>query len=139
MGILGFRYIDIVFTSKDPSTPFVLSRLAFSHTNTPQVLCPSLDNFPAVGENEHSYQLCGYGYQGYIERELRQVEHFKKLENKIIPESLDYNDINGLRKEATQKLSKFRPHSIGQASRISGVSPADISVLLVYLESLRRK
>lgn len=78
-------------------------------------------------------------YEGYIDRQLRQVEHFKKLENKIIPESLDYNDINGLRKEATQKLSKFRPHSIGQASRISGVSPADISVLLVYLESLRRK
>ena len=77
-------------------------------------------------------------YQGYIERELRQVEHFKKLENKIIPEGLDYYEINGLRKEAMQKLDKFNPRSIGQASRISGVSPADISVLLVYLESYRR-
>lgn len=66
------------------------------------------------------------------------MEHFKKLENKIIPEGLDYYEINGLRKEAMQKLDKFNPRSIGQASRISGVSPADISVLLVYLESYRR-
>lgn len=78
-------------------------------------------------------------YEGYIDRQLRQVEHFKKLENKLIPDSLDYLEISGLRKEAMQKLDKFRPRSIGQASRISGVSPADISVLLVYLESLRRK
>ncbi len=78
-------------------------------------------------------------YEGYIDRQLRQVEHFKKLENKLIPDSLDYLGISGLRKEAMQKLDKFRPRSIGQASRISGVSPADISVLLVYLESLRRK
>ena len=77
-------------------------------------------------------------YEGYISRRLRQVEHFKKLENKIIPEGLDYYEINGLRKEAMQKLDKFNPRSIGQASRISGVSPADISVLLVYLESYRR-
>ena len=78
-------------------------------------------------------------YEWYIDRQLRQVEHFKKLENKLIPDSLDYLGISGLRKEAMQKLDKFRPRSIGQASRISGVSPADISVLLVYLESLRRK
>ena len=78
-------------------------------------------------------------YEGYIDRQLRQVEHFKKLENKLIPDGLDYLEISGLRKEAMQKLDKFRPRSIGQASRISGVSPADISVLLVYLESLRRK
>lgn len=77
-------------------------------------------------------------YEGYISRQLRQVEHFKKLENKIIPEGLDYYEINGLRKEAMQKLDKFNPRSIGQASRISGVSPADISVLLIYLESYRR-
>ena len=77
-------------------------------------------------------------YEGYISRQLRQVEHFKKLENKIIPEGLDYYEINGLRKEAMQKLDKFNPRSMGQASRISGVSPADISVLLVYLESYRR-
>ncbi len=78
-------------------------------------------------------------YEGYIERQLRQVEHFKKLESKIIPDSIDYLAISGLRKEAMQKLDKFRPRSIGQASRISGVSPADISVLLVYMEQFRRK
>lgn len=77
-------------------------------------------------------------YEGYISRQLRQVEHFKKLEGKLIPEELDYFAISGLRKEAMQKLDKFRPRSIGQASRISGVSPADISVLLVFLESYRR-
>lgn len=76
-------------------------------------------------------------YEGYIQRQLRQVEHFKKLEGKVIPEELDYFAISGLRKEAMQKLDKFRPRSIGQASRISGVSPADISVLLVYLETYR--
>lgn len=78
-------------------------------------------------------------YEGYISRQLRQVEHFKKLENKIIPENLDYDSIQGLRIEAKQKLAKLRPHSIGQASRISGVSPADISVLLVSLETRSRR
>ena len=77
-------------------------------------------------------------YEGYISRQLKQVEHFKKLENKIIPDFINYDDISGLRKEAQQKLKKFAPRSIGQASRISGVSPADISVLLVYLEQHRR-
>ena len=73
-------------------------------------------------------------YEGYISRELKQVEHFKKLEGKLIPETLDFEEISGLRVEARQKLTKFRPRSIGQASRISGVSPADITVLLVYME-----
>ena len=77
-------------------------------------------------------------YDGYITRQKKQVEHFKKLENKIIPENICYSDIHGLRIEAQQKLEKFRPVSIGQASRISGVSPADISVLLIYMEQLRR-
>ena len=74
-------------------------------------------------------------YQGYIERELRQVEHFKKLEKKLIPDDIDYDEVGSLRLEARQKLKNFRPRSIGQASRISGVSPADITVLLVYLEA----
>lgn len=72
-------------------------------------------------------------YEGYIIRQQRQVEQYKKMENKKIPENIDYNAISGLRIEAKQKLEKFRPLSIGQASRISGVSPADISVLLVYI------
>lgn len=77
-------------------------------------------------------------YDGYIQRQLRQVEQYKKLENKGIPEDLDYYDVPSLRIEAKQKLDKIKPISVGQASRISGVSPADISVLLVYLEHLRR-
>ncbi|MEI3526363.1 MAG: tRNA uridine-5-carboxymethylaminomethyl(34) synthesis enzyme MnmG [Eubacteriales bacterium] len=73
-------------------------------------------------------------YDGYIQRQMRQVEQFQKLENKKLPESLDYNEVPSLRTEARQKLTAVRPLSIGQASRISGVSPADISVLLVWLE-----
>ncbi len=75
-------------------------------------------------------------YDGYIRRQLHQIEQFKKLENKMIPENIDYMAVPSLRIEARQKLVKFMPRSIGQASRISGVSPADISVLLVYLTQL---
>ena len=78
-------------------------------------------------------------YDGYITRQQKQVTQFKKLESKKIPESIDYDDVPSLRIEARQKLQKYRPLSIGQASRISGVSPADISVLLIYLEQLSRK
>ncbi len=74
-------------------------------------------------------------YEGYISRQMRQVQQFKKLEKKKIPEDLDYDQVSSLRLEAIQKLKEYRPESIGQASRISGVSPADISVLLVYLSS----
>ena len=77
-------------------------------------------------------------YDGYIEMQKRQVEGFKKLEKKLLPENLDYNTIKGIRLEARQKLNKYKPYSIGQASRISGVSPADISVLLIYLEQSKR-
>ena len=73
-------------------------------------------------------------YEGYIKMQEEQVEKFKKMETKLLPEDIDYSSINGLCLEARQKLDKFRPRSIGQASRISGVSPADISVLLIYLQ-----
>ena len=77
-------------------------------------------------------------YEGYIKMQEEQVESFKKLEKKLLPENLDYEEIKGLRIEARQKLNKVKPYSIGQSSRISGVSPADISVLLVYLEQRKR-
>jgi tRNA uridine 5-carboxymethylaminomethyl modification enzyme len=77
-------------------------------------------------------------YQGYIKRQLQQVEQFKKLEKKAIPVDIDFSSIHGLRIEARQKLQKQRPVSVGQASRISGVSPADISVLLIYLEQYKK-
>ena len=78
-------------------------------------------------------------YRGYIERQMRQVRQFRAREEKLIPDSLDYSDVKNLRLEARQKLEAFRPSNIGQASRISGVSPADISVLLIYLETMNRQ
>lgn len=78
-------------------------------------------------------------YEGYIKRQLKQVSQFKKLESKKIPENIDYEDISGLRIEAKQKLKLYMPMSIGQASRISGVTPADISILLVYMEQYGRR
>ncbi len=78
-------------------------------------------------------------YEGYIERQMRQVKQYKKMETRKIPENIDYEDIESLRLEARQKLIKFKPVSVGQASRISGVSPADISVLLVYLEHFKER
>ena len=78
-------------------------------------------------------------YQGYIKLQMAQVEKFKKLERKLLPQEIDYNQIKGICLEARQKLNKHKPRSVGQASRISGVSPADISVLLIYLETLKNK
>ena len=77
-------------------------------------------------------------YEGYISQQLKQVEQFKKLENRLLPEDLDYETIQGLRLEARQKLNAIRPRSMGHASRITGVSPADISVLLIYMEQHKR-
>ena len=78
-------------------------------------------------------------YEGYIERQKRQVDQYKKMEKKMIPEDIDYDEVPSLRLEARQKLKMFKPVSVGQASRISGVSPADVSVLLVYLEHYNKK
>ena len=78
-------------------------------------------------------------YEGYINRQLAIIEQVRKLESKLLPEDIDYSAIDGLRLEAREKLTKVRPESIGQASRISGVSPADISVLIIYLSSLRNR
>ncbi len=77
-------------------------------------------------------------YEGYIKLQMAQVEKFKKLENKRLPDDFDYNRLNGISLEARQKLNKFKPVSVGQASRISGISPADISVLLIYLEQMKK-
>ena len=78
-------------------------------------------------------------YEGYIKQQKKQVEQFHKMENKILPEDLDYTTIQGLRIEAQQKLNAIRPVSLGHASRITGVSPADLSVLLIYMEQQKRK
>lgn len=91
------------------------------------------ENRPELPDDVKEQVDINIKYEGYIRRQLRQVEQFKKLENKRIPDDIDYNNINSLRIEAKQKLSEIKPLSVWQASRISGVSPADISVLLVYL------
>lgn len=77
-------------------------------------------------------------YAGYIEKQMQQVERLNKMERKRIPETIEYKDVKGLANEARQKLEQIRPISIGQASRIGGVTPADISVLLIYLEHFNR-
>ncbi len=99
------------------------------------VLAPIDKERPELPEDVCQQVEINIKYDGYIRRQMKQVEQFKKLEQKKIPEDIDYEDVGSLRIEARQKLESYRPISIGQASRISGVSPADISVLLVYLES----
>lgn len=94
-------------------------------------------NRPRLSEDVKEQVNINIKYEGYIKRQMKQVEQFKKMENKKIPNDIDYDHIGSLRIEAKQKLKDFRPMNIGQASRISGVSPADVSVLLVYLEQLR--
>ena len=100
-----------------------------------KVLAPIDKERPELPEDVCEQVEINIKYDGYIRRQMKQVEQFKKLEQKKIPEDIDYEDVGSLRIEARQKLEAYRPLSIGQASRISGVSPADISVLLVYLES----
>ena len=97
-------------------------------------LQPIDENRPELTLQEKEEVEIQVKYEGYIKMQEAQVEKFKKLETKLLPEDIDYEKINGLSLEARQKLNKFKPHSIGQASRISGVSPADISVLLIYLQ-----
>ena len=98
------------------------------------VLDPIDEERPILSDEVTEQVNINIKYDGYISRQLKQVEQFKKLESKRIPDGLDYDDVKSLRIEAVQKLKQYRPISIGQASRISGVSPADISVLLVYME-----
>lgn len=99
-----------------------------------KVLAPIDKERPELPEDVCEQVEINIKYDGYIRRQMKQVEQFKKLEQKKLPEDIDYEDVGSLRIEARQKLEAYRPVSIGQASRISGVSPADISVLLVYLE-----
>ena len=100
-----------------------------------KVLAPIDKERPELPEDVCEQVEINIKYDGYIRRQMKQVEQFKKLEQKKLPEDIDYEDVGSLRIEARQKLEAYRPVSIGQASRSSGVSPADISVLLVYLES----
>ena len=97
------------------------------------------ENMPKLTKQEREEVEIQVKYEGYIKLEEEQVAKFKKLEQKKLPKDINYEDIKGLRLEARQKLNNIKPESVGQASRISGVSPADISVLLIFLEQLKRK
>lgn len=97
------------------------------------------ENRPNIDRNIFEQVETEIKYEGYIKRQLIVIDQVRRLEGKILPENIDYNTIDGLRLEAREKLTKVRPENIGQASRISGVSPADISVLVIYLASLRNK
>ncbi len=104
-----------------------------------QMLAPIDRHRPSLPEDVQEQVNINIKYDGYIKRQMKQVEQFKKMEGKRIPEDLDYKKVGSLRTEAVQKLEAYRPLNLGQASRISGVSPADISVLMVYLESAGRR
>ncbi len=108
----------------------------------PQINYQSLsqidDKMPQLSSHEQTQLEVQIKYEGYIGKQMAQIERFQKLEGRKLPEDLDYEEIDGLRIEARQKLNQIRPVSLGQASRISGVSPADINVLLVYFEKQRR-
>ena len=101
--------------------------------------CPKTKNTGRSGVKEKTQLEVEIKYEGYIDKQLRQIERYKRLEDRKLSEDMDYDEIEGLRIEARQKLGQVRPLSIGQASRISGVSPADINVLMVYLEKKRRE
>jgi tRNA uridine 5-carboxymethylaminomethyl modification enzyme len=98
-----------------------------------EILKPIDVNRPQLDMNIFEQVEVEIKYEGYIQKQLKQVEQMRKLENKLLPENFDYTEIKGLRLEAQEKLNKIKPRNIGQASRISGVSPADISVLLIWL------
>jgi tRNA uridine 5-carboxymethylaminomethyl modification enzyme len=145
--------IKKVFISPGKEVNTVLDKIGSSNINTGASIYELIKRpevtYEATGELDKDRKLeskdigdeveIEIKYKGYIEKQMQQVEQYKKMEEKKIPKYIDYNAINGLRIEAKQKLTKIMPESIGQASRISGVSPADISVLLVYIEQIRRK
>ena len=99
------------------------------------MLAPIDPDRPDLTEDEQEEVNIEIKYEGYIKLQLEQIEEFKKTEQMKIPADINYEEISGIRIEARQKLEKFRPESIGLASRISGISPADISVLLIYLNA----
>ena len=104
-----------------------------------RAIAPLDPDRPALSDHEITQAEVEIKYEGYIDKQLRQIERFRKLEERTLPEDADYENITGLRIEAAQKLAAMRPATLGMASRISGVSPADIQVLLIWLEQQRRK
>lgn len=131
------------FLEKFESTPLKSGAKLAELLRRPEISYEALEqidpNRPKLVRSVREQVSIQIKYEGYIKRQFMQVEQFKKLEDKKLPADIDYTNIHGLRIEARQKLDKFKPESIGQASRITGVSPADISVLLIYLEQLKKR
>lgn len=125
------------FSSSEITTGVKLADLVKRSELTYEELSEIDDERPILDEQVQKEVGIELKYEGYIKLQAEQVEKFKKLEAKLLPKEINYEDIKGLRLEARQKLNKIRPNNVGQASRISGVSPADISVLLIYLETLK--
>ena len=123
------------------STPLKTSTTLADLLRRPELdyekLAPIDPDRPVLDEEVIEQVTIDLKYEGYISRQMKQVEQFKKQENRLIPDDIRYEDIKNLRIEAVQKLNQIRPHSIGQASRISGVSPSDLSVLVVYLHQMK--
>jgi tRNA uridine 5-carboxymethylaminomethyl modification enzyme len=129
LGELGTAEISKPFTLAE-----LLRRPEIAYDDLAQ-LTPPLDDLLAEAKDQATIQI---KYEGYIRREWAQVKHLRQLESRKIPPDFDYEDVRGITMEAREKLLKIRPYSLGQASRISGVSPADISVLLVMLSQKGR-
>ena len=131
------------FLTKIGSSPLRIAMSLYDLIKRPEISYESLEELDSERKElprEIRIQVETHiKYEGYIRKQMAQIEQFKKLESKKLPEDLDYYEIKGLSNEAKQKLNQIRPDSVGQASRISGVSPADINVLLIYLEQKRRE
>ena len=125
------------------STPLNCGTKLTELTRRPELnydlLAPIDEERPELPDDVREQVNINIKYDGYIKRQIKQVNTFKKLENKKLPENIVYHEISGLRIEAQQKLDQFKPTSIGQAGRIAGVTPADIAVLLVYMEQMYHK
>ena len=133
------RLIEEEYESTPLNTGTSLAELIRRPELNYEVLAPIDEDRPELPDEVAEQVNINIKYDGYIKRQIKQVENFKKLEVKKIPEDFDYDDVNSLRIEARQKLKQYQPVNIGQASRISGVSSAYISVLLVYMEQMRQK
>ena len=131
------------FLLKRGSTPLKIAISMYELLRRPEITYSDTaeidDRRPVLSRHQKTMLEVQIKYEGYIEKQKQQIEKFKKLENRKLSADFDYDRIDGLRIEARQKLNQFKPLSVGQASRISGVSPADINVLLIYLEKERRK
>ena len=140
--VIGVNERTQAFLEKNQSTPLVSGATLAELIRRPELNYEILEELdpdrPALSPAVREQVDIEIKYEGYIRRQMQQVEQSRKLESRQIPEDIDYDDVGSLRIEARQKLKKFRPASIGQASRISGVTPADVTMLLVYLEQRHR-